>query len=231
MGVLMGRATIDSFSRAGHVKITRLKVIYDDNHISIEGHTKLAYTEDVLRRFESYGWHTLRVADANDLEALDKAMAEAAAEKNRPSLIAVRSHIGYGSPKQDSAKVHGSPLSVEDIQKTKEFFKWPQEPTFYIPEEAKKRCLESVEQGKKAESEWTAKRTAYAKANPDKLKLFEQALNNELPTDLENKIPIFPTDEKGLATRVSSGKVINAIAKEIPFFMGGSADLAESNMT
>ncbi len=129
-------------------------MIYDDNHISIEGDTNLAYSEDVLKRFESYGWHTLRVTDANDLEALDKAMAEVEAETNRPSIIAVRSHIGYGSPLQDNAKVHGSAMPPDMIMKTKEFFKWPQEPTFYIPEEAKKRCMESVEKGKKAEAEW-----------------------------------------------------------------------------
>ncbi|HUO58712.1 MAG TPA: transketolase [bacterium] len=221
----------EACSMAGHLKLSHLKVLYDDNHISIEGDTKLAFSEDVLKRYEAYGWHTLRVGDANDLEALNKAMAEAAAETKRPSIIAVRSHIGYGSPLQDNAKVHGSPLSPDDIKKTKEFFKWPQEPTFYVPEETKKRCLESVEKGRKLETEWNAKRDAYAKANPEKYKQFQQALNKELPADLENKLPVFPADEKGLATRQASGKAINAIAKEVPFFLGGSADLAGSNDT
>ncbi|HJT24215.1 MAG TPA: transketolase, partial [bacterium] len=230
-GDLMEGVSHEACSMAGHLKLSRLKVIYDDNHISIEGDTKLAYSEDVLKRFESYGWHTLRVTDANDLEALDKAMAEAEAETSRPSLIAVRSHIGYGSPLQDTAKVHGSAIPPEMIVKTKEFFKWPQEPTFYVPEEAKKRCLESVEKGKKAEAEWNAKRDNYAKSSPDKYKLFQQALNKDLPQDLEKKLPVFPADEKGMATRMSSSKVLNAIAKEVPFFMGGSADLAESNLT
>jgi transketolase len=230
-GDLMEGISHESASMAGHLKLSRLKVLYDDNHISIEGDTKLAYSEDVLKRFESYGWHTLRVTDGNDLEALDKAMTEAAAETGRPSIIAVRSHIGYGSPLQDTAKVHGSPLSADMIKTTKDFFKWPQEPTFYVPEEAKKRCLESVDKGKKVEAAWNGQKDSYAKAEPAKFKLFEQALNKDLPADLDKKLPVFPADEKGLATRVSSGKVINAIAKELPFFMGGSADLAESNMT
>lgn len=221
----------EACSLAGHLKLSRLKVIYDDNHISIEGDTNLAFSEDVLKRYEAYGWHTLRVNDANDLDALDKAMSQAEAVTDRPSIIAVRSHIGYGSPLQDNAKVHGSALSPENVQKTKEFFKWPQEPTFYIPEDAKKRCLESVENGKKLEAEWKAKRDAYAKANPDKFNQYTQALKKELPADLEQKLPVFPADEKGLATRQASGKVINVVAKEVPFFMGGSADLAGSNDT
>jgi transketolase len=221
----------EAASMAGHLKLANLKVIYDDNHISIEGDTNLAFSEDVLKRFEAYGWQTLRVTDANDLDTLDKAFAEANAEITRPTIIAVRSHIGYGSPLQDNAKVHGSALSPENVQKTKEFFKWPQEPTFYIPEDAKNRCLESVEKGKKAEAEWNAKRDICAKTNPDKFKLFSQALAKELPADLEKKLPVFPADEKGLATRQASGKVLNVIAKEVPFFLGGSADLAGSNDT
>ena len=230
-GDLMEGVSHEASSLAGHLKLSRLKVLYDDNHITIEGDTKLAYSEEVLKRFESYGWHTLKVEDGNNLEALEKAMAAAAAETNRPSLIAVRTHIGYGSPLQDTAKVHGSAIPPDMIVKTKEFFKWPQEPTFYIPDEAKKRCMESVEKGKQAEAEWNGKRDSYAKASPDKFKQFQQALDKELPPDLEKKLPVFPADEKGLATRVSSGKVINVLAKEVPYFMGGSADLAESNMT
>jgi transketolase len=230
-GDLMEGASHEACSMAGHLKLSRLKVLYDDNHITIEGDTNLAYTEDVLKRFESYGWHTLRVSDGNDLEALDKAMSEAEAETTRPTLIAVRSHIGYGSPLQDNAKSHGSPLPPEMIKTTKEFFKWPQEPTFYVPEEAKQRCLESVEKGKKAEHAWNSKKDGYAKNQADRFKLFEQALAKELPKDLAGKFPVFPADEKGLATRSASGKVINAIAKEVPFFYGGSADLAGSNDT
>jgi transketolase len=221
----------ESCSLAGHLKLSRLKVIYDDNHISIEGDTNLAYSEDVLKRFESYGWHTLRVTDANDLAALERAMQEAVDEKERPTLIAVRSHIGYGSPLQDNAKSHGSALPPDMVKATKEFFQWPQEPTFYVPEEAKKRCLESVEKGKKAEAEWNQKQEAYAKAQPEKFVLFAQALSKDLPKDLDSKIPVFSPDEKGLATRSASGKVINTLAKEIPFLYGGSADLAGSNDT
>ena len=221
----------ESCSLAGHLKLSRLKVIYDDNHISIEGDTDLAYSEDVLKRFESYGWHTLRVTDANDLPALEKAMEEAVAEKGRPTLIAVRSHIGYGSPLQDNAKSHGSALPPDMVKATKEFFQWPQEPTFYIPEEAKKRCLESVEKGKKAEADWNQRQEAYAKAQPEKFVQFSQALSKELPKNLDSLLPVFPADEKGMATRSASGKVINAIAKDVPFFYGGSADLAGSNDT
>ncbi len=179
-------------------KLANLKVIYDDNHISIEGDTKLAFSEDVLKRYEAYGWHTLRVTDANDLEALDKAMAEAEAETTRPTIIAVRSHIGYGSPLQDNAKAHGSAIPADMIVKTKEFFKWPQEPTFYIPEEAKKRCLESVEKGKKAETDWNAKRDAYAKANADKYKQFQQALAKELPAGPGKQAAYLPRRREGL---------------------------------
>ncbi len=221
----------EACSLAGHLKLSRLKVIYDDNHISIEGDTDLAYSEDVLKRFESYGWHTLRVTDANDLAALEKAMQEAANEKDRPTIIAVRSHIGYGSPLQDNAKVHGSALPPDMIKATKEFFKWPQEPTFYVPEEALIRCLESIAKGQKAEEDWNQIRDTYAKENPEKYRLFEQALAKELPKDLDSNFPVFPADEKGLATRSASGKVINAIAKQVPFFYGGSADLAGSNDT
>lgn len=221
----------EASSLAGHLKLGNLKVIYDDNHISIEGDTNLAFSEDVLKRFEAYGWQTVRVSDANDLEALDRAMAEAMAETRRPTLIAVRSHIGYGSPLQDNAKVHGSAIPPDDIKKTKDFFHWPQEPTFYIPEEAKKRCLESVEKGKKAVDEWNKRGAAYIKANPEEFKQFTLALAKDLPPDLGKKLPVFPADAKGIATRVASGKVINVIAKEVPFFMGGSADLAGSNDT
>jgi transketolase len=230
-GDLMEGVSHEAASLAGHLKLSRLKVLYDDNHITIEGDTKLAFSEDILKRFEAYGWHTLRVSDGNDLEALEKAMSEAAAETARPSLIAVRSHIGYGSPLQDTAKVHGSPLPPDAIVKTKEFFKWPQEPLFFVPPEALKRCRESVEKGRKREADWNALRDSYAKSQPEKFKAFHQALHKELPGDLEKKLPVFPTDEKGLATRVASGKVINALAKELPYFLGGSADLAESNIT
>jgi transketolase len=221
----------EASSLAGHLKLGKLKVIYDDNHISIEGDTKLAFTEDVLKRYEAYGWHTLRVDDANDLEALDKAMTAAEAETGRPTIIAVRSHIGYGSPLQDNSKVHGSPLSPDDIKKTKDFFKWPQEPTFHVPEEAKKRCLESIEKGKKLVAEWDARGKDRIKSDPEGFKQFTLSLAKELPPDLEKKLPVFPADEKGLATRQASSKAINAIAKELPFFFGGSADLAESNLT
>ncbi len=230
-GDLMEGVSHESCSLVGHLKLSRLKVIYDDNHISIEGDTNLAYSEDALKRFESYGWHTLRVTDGNDLEALDRAMAEAEAETKRPTLIAVRTHIGYGSPLQDNPKVHGSAMPPEDIKKTKEFFKWPQEPTFYIPEEAKKRCMESVEKGKKAEAEWNARRDSFAKAQPAPFQLYQAALHKDLPADLTKKLPTFPPDTKGIATRTASGKVINFLAKEIPFLLGGSADLAGSNDT
>jgi transketolase len=221
----------EACSMAGHMKLSRLKVIYDDNHISIEGNTNLAFSEDVKKRFESYGWHTLRVTDANDLAALETAMEEAVAEKDRPTLILVRSHIGYGSPLQDNAKSHGSAFPPDMVKATKEFFKWPLEPAFYIPEEAKRRCLESVEKGKKAEADWNLIQKTYAKAQPEKFLHFAQSIAKELPKDLDGKLPVFAPDTKGLATRSASGKVINAIAKEVPFLYGGSADLAGSNDT
>jgi transketolase len=228
-GDLMEGVSHEAGSLAGHLKLSHLKVLYDDNLISIDGDTSLAYSDDVLKRFEAYGWHTFEVADAEDPHAVDKALAEAEAEKNRPSLIAVRSHIGYGSPLQDTAKVHGAPIPPDMIKKTKEFFHWPQEPTFYVPEEAQKRCQEWAEKGKQLEAAWNAKRDAYSKANPDKMKKLQQAQAKELPKDLEKKLPVFAADEKGMATRVASGKVLNVLAKELPFLVGGSADLTESN--
>jgi len=230
-GDLMEGVSHEAGSLAGHLKLGRLKVLWDDNKISIDGSTQLAFTEDVLRRFEAYGWRTLRVENGNNLEDLDKALGAACADDTRPTLIACRTTIGYGSPLANSAKVHGAPLSPDDITKTKEFYRWPQEP-FSVPQGALGRGQESVPRGQKAQEVWEKTRDAYRAAHPQAWAELEKALKKEWGVDeLESKIPLFPADPKGLATRQASSKVLNALARVVPGLFGGSADLAESNGT
>ena len=233
-GDLMEGVSHESCSTAGHLKLANLKVIYDDNHISIEGDTNLAFTEeDVLKRFEAYGWHTLRVTDANDLDALDKAMAEAEAETNRPSIIAVRSHIGYGHLAAARQR-QGPRLAAFSRKHRQDEGILQMAPRAHLPHSGRgQEALPGIDRkrAKKIEAEWNAKKDAYGKAHADKLKLFEQALKKEIPEGLEKKLPVFPADEKGVATRSASKKIINAIAQEVPHFYGGSADLAGSNDT
>jgi transketolase len=230
-GDLMEGISHETCSMAGHLKLGRLKVIYDDNHITIEGNTDLTFSENIHKRFEAYGWHVQFVEDGNDLVSIEKALAQANMEHDKPSLIAIQTHIGYGSPLQDSPKVHGSALSPEQIQSTKTFLNWPQEPTFYIPEDVKQRCRTAIERGKAWVNQWQQILNKFTVEFPQKALLLEQALKHNLPSDLDKKIPLFPPDPKGTATRISSGHVINMLAKELPFFMGGSADLAGSTMT
>ncbi len=230
-GDLMEGLSAEASSLAGHLKLSSLKVVYDDNHVSIEGDTQLAFTEDVLRRYEAYGWKTLRVADGNDLHSVEQALLDAASETKRPVIVAVRTQIGYGSPLQGTSKVHGAPLSPEAIVQTRQFFDWSLEGDFRIPTEALKKCRESVEKGAKLAEEWARKREEYRKAFPAESAQLEDALARRLPDDLDHKVPVYPPDPKGLATRAASGKAINALAKEIPFLVGGSADLGESNLT
>jgi transketolase len=230
-GDLMEGLSHEAGSLAGHLKLGRLKVLWDDNRISIDGSTDLAFTEDVLRRFEAYGWRTLRVENGNNLESLDQAFSDACTDESRPTLIACRTTIGYGSPLAGTSKVHGSPLSADDIIKTKEFFHWPQE-AFYVPQDALKRGAESTLRGQKAQDDWEKTRAAYQAAYPQEWAELDKSIHHDWDvTTLESKIPLFPADAKGLATRQASGKVLNALAHEIPNLFGGSADLAESNCT
>src|SRR5579864_7348728 len=231
-GDLMEGVSSEAASLAGHLKLSKLIYLYDDNHVTLSAGTDLAFTEDRARRFEAYGWHVQSVVDGNDLTAIDGALRAARGETERPSLILVRTHIGYGSPdKQDSFQSHGSPLGVEEVRLTKEKLCWPAEPPFYIPAQAGKHFREAIERGKLAETEWRDKFSAYARAFPDLAKAFQQAMRGELPDGWDRDIPVFAADAKGLATRVAAGKVMNALAPRLPALIGGSADLNPSTHT
>jgi transketolase len=231
-GDLMEGISHEAASLAGHLGLGKLIYLYDDNHITIEGSTAIAFTEDRLKRFAAYGWHVLQVADGNAPEELADAIAAARQESRRPSFIAVRTHIGYGSPnKQDTAGVHGEPLGAEELRLTKQNLKWPQEPAFYLPEEAVTHFRQAIEKGAQLEDGWQAAFAAYQKAHPDLAARWRQWTAGDLPEAWERDLPVFPPDPKGTATRVASGKVLNAVAAKVTNLMGGSADLAPSTKT
>ena len=231
-GDLMEGVASEAASLAGHLKLGKLIYLYDDNHVTLSAGTDLTFTEDRARRFEAYGWHTQSVADGNDLAAIDTALRAARGERQRPSLILVRTHIGYGSPhKQDSFEAHGSPLGVDEVRLTKQKLGWPTEPPFYILEQARGHFSKAIERGKLAETQWRDKLSAYARAFPDLAMGFQQVMRSELPAEWDRDIPVFPADAKGLATRVAAGKVMNAVASRLPALIGGSADLNPSTYT
>ena len=231
-GDLMEGVASEAASLAGHLKLGKLIYLYDNNHISLAASTDLTFTEDCAKRFEAYGWHTQAVEDGNDLEALDRALRAARTETARPSLILVRTHIGFGSPgKQDTFEAHGAPLGEEEVKLTKQKLGWPAEPPFFIPDEALAHFRESMTKGQRAEAEWKERFSAYVRKFPAVAGELEQALRGELPAGWEESIPDFPADAKGLATRVASGKVLNAIAPKLPTLIGGSADLNPSTHT
>ena len=231
-GDLMEGVASEAASLAGHLKLGKLIYLYDNNHISLAASTDLTFTEDCAKRFEAYGWHTQAVEDGNDLEALDRALRAARTETARPSLILVRTHIGFGSPgKQDTFEAHGALLGEEEVKLMKQKLGWPAEPLFFIPDEALAHFRESVTKGQRAEAEWKERFSAYVRKFPAVAGELEQALRGELPAGWEESIPDFPADAKGLATRVASGKVLNAIAPKLPTLIGGSADLNPSTHT
>jgi transketolase len=231
-GDLMEGISHEAASLAGHLGLGKLIYLYDDNRISIEGSTDLAFTEDRPARFAAYNWHVQNVDDGNDLNAVEAAISAARSEKRRPSLICVRTHIGFGSPnKQDTAGAHGEPLGPEEIKQVKKLLDWPEQPDFYLPEDALARFRHSIEEGKALESDWQKTMAAYRDAHPDLAKLWDQWLTGELPAGWDANIPVFDPDEKGVATRVASGKVLNAIAARVGNLIGGSADLAPSTKT
>ncbi len=230
-GDLMEGVTSEAASLAGHLKLGHLIYLYDDNHISIEGSTELAFTEDVGRRFEAYGWHVQRLPDGNDTAAIDRAITAAKTDP-RPSLICVRTHIGYGSPnKQDTAEAHGAPLGKEEVVLTKRAYGWPEEPTFFIPEPALARFREAVPRGEQAAAEWARRFEAYAREHPELAAEWTRTMAGELPEGWTAALPTFSPKDGGLATREASGKVLHAIAPKLPELIGGSADLAPSNNT
>ncbi len=231
-GDLMEGVASEAASLAGHLRLGKLIYLYDNNHISLAASTDLTFTEDRAKRFESYGWHAQIVDDGNDLDAVERALRAARSESARPSLILLRTHIGFGSPgKQDSFESHGSPLGKEEVRLTKKNLGWPEEPPFFIPDQALARFRESVAKGQEAEGEWKERLSAYARTFPEMARELEQALRGELPEGWDGVIPDFPADPKGIATRVASGKILNAIAPKLPSLIGGSADLNPSTHT
>jgi transketolase len=231
-GDLMEGVASEAASLAGHLKLHKLITLYDDNHISIDGSTSLAFTEDVGRRFEAYGWDVHSVADGNDLAAVEDAIRAAQAETSRPSLILCRTHIGYGSPnKQDSSKAHGEPLGEDEVKLTKERLGWPLTPAFLVPEEARQEFRKAVERGKARETEWQQRFSAYAAAFPDEAARWEQYMSGKLPQGLDADLPTFKPGDLALATRAASGKVLHALSPKVTNLLGGSADLAPSNNT
>ena len=231
-GDMMEGVSHESASFAGHLKLGKLIGFYDDNHITIEGDTALTFSDDTGARFEAYGWHVQHVADVNDLAALNHAIDAAKAEASKPSLIVVRSHIGYGSPhKHDTAEAHGSPLGQDEITLTKQALGYPSLAPFYVAPEALRYWREAAKQRAKTEDEWKKIYDAYKAANPALAKELERRLRGDLPDGWEEAIPVFTAKDGNIASRAASGVVINAIGKKIPELMGGSADLASSTNT
>jgi transketolase len=230
-GDLMEGVASEAASLAGHLKLGRLIYLYDDNRISIDGSTEIAFTEDRAARFEAYGWHVLHVEDGNDVEAVDRALHDAKGDP-RPSLIVCRTHIGYGLPtKQDTAAAHGEPPGEEELEGAKERLGWPLEPRFFIPDEVRDHYDTVAARGRAAYAAWDELWGGYERAHPELASELSRTWRGELPTGVAEKISPFPTDPKGLATRASSGKVLNALAPSLPELIGGSADLTGSNKT
>jgi transketolase len=231
-GDLMEGVAAEAASLAGHLGLGKLIVFYDHNLISLAGATTLTFTEDRGKRFEAYGWHVQSVEDGNDLRAIEESLRNAQGETSRPSLVMVRTHIGYGSPhRQDTFEAHGAPLGEEEVKLTKQTLGWPLEPAFFVPDAALEHFRQCVDRGKKSETEWNRAFSAYEKAFPDPAKELRQRMAGELPEGWEASVPQFPADAKGMATRAASGKVLNALALRIPMLMGGSADLNPSTNT
>lgn len=230
-GDLMEGVAAEAASLAGHLRLGKLIYLYDDNRITLASATPVTFTEDHAKRFESYGWHTQKVEDGNDLDAIDAAIRAAQAEKDRPSIILVRTHIGFGSPKQDTTGAHGSPLGPEDVKLTKEKLGWPVEPDFLIPAEALDHFRAAVDVGKKLSFKWEEQMIIYAQKYPELAKELRSLIHDNIPADWDKDITPFATDSKGMATRAASGKVMQAFFKHLPGFIGGSADLNTSTNT
>jgi transketolase len=230
-GDLMEGVAHEAASLAGHLELGKLIAFYDSNRICLAASTNLSFTDDVEQVFEGYGWHVQTVADGNDLEALSRAAAAAKAVADKPSLVIVQTQIGYGSPKQGTFGVHGSPLDAEQVVETKRKLGYPSEEPFFIPEEALAHLRGAVERGRRAEAEWSARFEAYSRAHPGLAAELERATNGDLPKGWDEDIPTFAVADKPIATRSAGGKVINAIAARVPELLGGSADLNPSTET
>ena len=231
-GDLMEGVAAEAASLAGHLRLGKLTFLYDDNSVTLAAGTGITFSEDRARRFESYGWHTMFVEDGNDVAAIDAALQTARADATRPTLILVRTHIGYGSPhKHDSFEAHGSPLGADEVRLTKRNLGWPIEPPFLISEAALSHFRDAVARGARDEAASSTRIAKYTQAFPDLAGELQRALRGELPRDWDMDMPVFPADAKGIATRVASGKVMNAIATRVPALTGGSADLDPSTHT
>ncbi|HAP36026.1 MAG TPA: transketolase [Bacteroidetes bacterium] len=231
-GDLMEGVASEAASLAGHLKLGNMIYMYDDNNISIDGSTGLSFTEDVGARFEAYGWHVQTVNDGNNLEKIETAIRHAQQVTDKPSLIKVKTHIGYGSPnKQDSHEAHGSPLGDDEIKLTKKNYGWDENKTFYIPDESVKHFRNAIEDGKKKENDWKLLFDGYKKSYPELAATFENVVNGNYGDEWKKALPIFTPENGNLATREASGKVLAAIVPHLPTLIGGSADLTPSNNT
>jgi transketolase len=230
-GDLMEGVAAEAASLAGHLRLDNLFYLYDDNQVSIEGHTSVAFTEDRAKRFEALGWHVQTVQDGNDLAAISRAIEAAGAVKDKPHIINIRTVIGFGSPnKKDTHEVHGAPLGAEEVKLTKLAYGWDPEKTFHVPAEAARRFLEQRERGGQAEADWNRKLAAYEKAHPELAAQLKAWQAKQLPEGWSDALPTF-AGEKAMATRAAQGKILAAIAPKLPMLIGGSADLAPSNNT
>lgn len=227
-GDLMEGVAAEAASLAGHLKLGKLIYLYDDNDISLDGPTSLAFTEDVLARFNAYGWHTQRVDDGNNLDSITEAIRIARDETERPSLISIKTIIGYGSPLQGTSKAHGSPLGEDNVKKTKEHLGWDPNQTFHVPDEVREHLLEAGKTGAQLQEQWQHLFDEYCKAYPQEGEQLKQAFTGELPEGWDRDLPVFKPGE-ALATRQASGKALAAIKQHVPWVIGGSADLASSN--
>jgi transketolase len=230
-GDLMEGVACEAASLAGHLKLGKLIYLYDDNHITLEGPTSWTFTEDVSERFAAYGWQTLRVEDGGDLGAIDAAVRAAQSETTRPSLISVRTHIGFGSPVQDTREAHGEPLGPENTRKTKEKLGWPTEPPFLIPEDALAHFREALVRGARWENEWIAMRETLRRSDPARVQAFSDQLVGTLPAGWDANLPSFRPADGPVATRDASQKAIDALAARLPALLGGAADLSPSTKT
>ncbi len=232
-GCLMEGVASEAASLAGHLGLDNLCWVYDNNHITIEGNTRIAFTEDVAARFLAYGWNVLRVGDANDLERIEHALEVFRQTKSRPTFIVLDSHIGYGSPhRQDTAEAHGEPLGEEEVRLVKRAYGWPEDAKFLVPDGVREHFAAGIgARGAEARRQWTALFSNYRAKYPDLAAEIDQMQRRELPAGWDRNLPVFPADPKGIAGREASGKVLNVLAQNIPWFLGGSADLGPSNKT
>ncbi|MGY0559471.1 transketolase [Luteimonas sp. A277] len=230
-GDLMEGVSSEAASLAGHLKLGKLNVLYDDNSVTLAAGTDITFTEDCAARFAAYDWHVETVDDGNDVAAIERALQRAHDEITRPSLVLVRTHIGFGSPEQDSYKAHGSPLGEEGVAATKCKLGWPEQPAFLLPDDAMAQYRSALDRGKREEDAWQQRFDAYAEAFADEARELRTSLEAKLPEGWDADIPVFTADAKGMATREAGGKVLSAIAPKLPALTGGSADLDPSTYT